>query len=488
MTTVLIFVVAGIVLIAGVGFLGRRRGAADLAEWAVGGRRLGTAATWLLQAGESFTTFTFVGLVALSFAVGASALYALVYTPLAYLGLYFVTPKIWRRAAGRGYLTQADFFEDHYRSRTFGWIVAVLGVVFLLPYLQLQITGLGQIVQFATGGSGSGSASVKWSMLVAFVLVVGFVLWSGLRGVATSSYVKDAFMVITLLILLIVLPSHFAGGITHLFQQVQQRLPAALSVHSGSHDQTWFFSSVLTSLIGIVFLTAPHNWSTVLSARDPRVLRRNYVILPLYSLCLVLPVALGYVAMTALNPKSNGNAALFTLAAKALPGWVVGLVAIGGVAAAMVPAAGIVVGICPMVARNVLRVRSARGQYWANQLTVVVLVGLALVLALARPESLANLLLLTFSGLSQLAPATAAALIGKGRLLGKVSALSGVVVGEAAVIVLTFSTSINIGHLGAGLPALAVNIVVTAVVEIGSRLFRSASSPERDLMAEPEGA
>src|SRR6266568_1721296 len=69
MSIVLIFVVFGIAIIAGFGFLGRNTTAtSDLGEWAVGGRRLGTAATWLLQAGESFTTFTFVGLVALSFA------------------------------------------------------------------------------------------------------------------------------------------------------------------------------------------------------------------------------------------------------------------------------------------------------------------------------------------------------------------------------------------------------------------------------------
>jgi SSS family solute:Na+ symporter len=474
MNTVLIFVVLGIIAIAAFGFLGRRRTSTDLGEWAVGGRRLGTAATWLLQAGETFTTFTFVGLVALSFATGASALYALVYTPLSYLGLYFIAPKLWRRAAGRGYLTQADFFTDHYRSKTFGWLVAVLGVVFLLPYLQLQITGLGQIVQFATGQN----TSVRWSMLIAFALVVAFVLWAGLRGVATASYFKDAIMLITLLILLIALPSHF-GGLTGVFQHVQLHLPSALSVHAGSHDPLWFFSSVATSVIGIVFLTAPHNWPAVLSARSSKTLRRNYTILPLYSLCLVLPVALGFVALTVLKPGSNGNAALFTLAAKALPSWVVGLIAVGGIAAAMVPAAGILVGICPLVARNILRVRSERGQYWANQLTVLVLVALALLLALVRPDSLANLLLLTFAGLSQLAPAIGAALIGERGLLGKASALTGVIVGEAAVILLTFTNVVNIGHLGAGLAALAVNLVVTVAVEAVTRLV---------VVPEPEGA
>jgi SSS family solute:Na+ symporter len=474
MTSVLAVVIVGTLLIGCLGFLSRRRSAVDLGEWAVGGRRLGLATTWLLQAGESFTTFTFVGLVALSASVGTASLYPLVYTPLAYLGLYLVAPVLWRKAAGRGYITQADFFEDVYRSRFFGWLVGVLGTVFLLPYLQLQITGLGQIVQFATGNK----KSADWSMVGAFVLVVGFVLWSGLRGVAATSYFKDAIMLVVLVVLFIVLPAHFYGGIPHLFDHLQAAMPKALSIHSGSHDATWFASSVLISLVGIVFLTAPHNWPSVLSARSARVLRRNYVVLPLYSLCLVLPVVLGFVAMAVLGSQSgNANAALFTLAQRALPGWLVGVVAVGGIAAAMVPAAGILVGICPLVARNVVRVSSERGQYRTNQITVVVLTGLALALALLRPDSLANLLLLTFSGLSQLAPATAAALFGARTLISATSAIAGTVVGVAVVIVQTFSPVLSLGHLSPGLAGLAVNIVVIAGLEAARRMRAPAPAP-----------
>jgi SSS family solute:Na+ symporter len=255
MTAVLIVVIVGTLLIGCLGFLSRRRPSVDLGEWAVGGRRLGVATTWLLQAGESFTTFTFVGLVALSAGAGTASLYPLVYTPLAYLGLYLVAPVLWRKAKGRGYITQADFFEDVYHSRFFGWLVGVLGTVFLLPYLQLQITGLGQIVQFATGDK----RSADWSMAGAFVLVGGFVLWSGLRGVAATAYFKDAIMLVILVVLAIVLPAHFYGGIPHLFDHVQAAMPKALYIHSGANNATWFASSVLISLVGMVFLTAPHN-------------------------------------------------------------------------------------------------------------------------------------------------------------------------------------------------------------------------------------
>lgn len=469
MSSVLAVVIAGTLLIGLLGLLGRRRAESGIDEWAVGGRGLGMAATWLLQAGEAFTTFTFIGLVALSSSVGSASLYPLIYTPLAFLGLYAVAPVLRRKAARAGHLTQADFFEGAYGSRLLGWLVGVMGTVFLLPYLQLQITGLGQIVRFATGDQ----RSADWSMVGGTVLVIAFVLWSGLRGVAAASYFKDAIMLVVLLLLVVVLPLHFSGGIGHLFSQARSTMPESLYVHSGEHDMTWFTSSALVSIIGLTFVTSPHNWPSILSARSSKVLRRNYVVLPLYSVCLVMPVVLGFVAMAVLHGGGDPNAALFTLAQRALPGWLVGVIAVGGIAAAMVPAAGLLVGICPLVARNVVRVRSERGQYWTNHGTVVVLTGLALVLALARPDSLANLLLLTYTGLCQLVPATVAALTRRRRpLIGTASAITGILVGVAVVVLLTFSTAIDLGHVSPGLAGLAANLVVTAAVEAIRRALR----------------
>jgi SSS family solute:Na+ symporter len=142
-TATLVVTFVGIALIAAVGFLGRRGAITDVSDWAVGGRSFGALTMWFLQAGEVFTTFTFLAMAGLAFAGGAAALYALPYIPLAYIGLYFLGPVLWRRARERGHVTQADFLADHFGSRGFGVLVAVLGVVFLLPYLQLQITGLG---------------------------------------------------------------------------------------------------------------------------------------------------------------------------------------------------------------------------------------------------------------------------------------------------------------------------------------------------------
>jgi len=333
---ILAFTLAGIVLIGVLGFVGRRKPVADLAEWTVGGRRFGALTMWFLQAGEVFTTFTFLGMAGLAFSGGVAAMYALPYVPIAYVVLFFLAKRLWTMGKERGYLTQGDFLEDRYSSRALGTLSAVLGVIFVLPYLQLQITGLGLIVRLVTGDSASGTLS----MVTGSVLVVAFVLWAGLRGVAATSYFKDGIMLVALVVLIIAVPTHFAGGIGGVFHKIEQLHPEKLIVHSGANDHVWFVTSMLVSAIGVGLMTLPHSWPALMSARDPKVLRRNYTWMPIYELCLLLPMIVGFAAIIVVPKGSDPNGVLLTLSKDALPTWVTGIIVVAATATAMVPAAG----------------------------------------------------------------------------------------------------------------------------------------------------
>ncbi|MEC3978988.1 sodium:solute symporter family protein, partial [Amycolatopsis sp. H20-H5] len=330
MTTILVMTFAGIALIGVLGFAGRRRPTADLAEWAVGGRKFGPLAMWFLQAGEIFTTFTFLGMAGLAFGGGVAAMYALPYVPIGYILLFFLARRLWTLGKRNGYLTQGDFLEDRYGSKLLGTVSAVLGVLFVLPYLQLQITGLGLIVRLVTGDA----ASSTWSMVAGSVLVVAFVLWAGLRGVATTSYFKDGIMLVVLVVLIIAVPAHFAGGIPGVFRKISELHPRLLTIHSGPQDQTWFITSMLVSAIGVGLMTLPHTWPATMSARGPDVLRRNYTWMPVYAICLLLPMILGFAAVLTLPKTTDPNGILLTLSGQALPAWATGLVVVAAITTA----------------------------------------------------------------------------------------------------------------------------------------------------------
>lgn len=62
MSATLVVTLVGIVVIAALGFLGRRTPNSDMSDWTVGNRGFGALTMWFLQAGEVYTTFTFLGM------------------------------------------------------------------------------------------------------------------------------------------------------------------------------------------------------------------------------------------------------------------------------------------------------------------------------------------------------------------------------------------------------------------------------------------
>ncbi|OPX09842.1 sodium:solute symporter [Mycobacterium sp. AT1] len=475
MTTAII--VAGIVVIGVIGFSGRRR--RDLSGWTVAERDLPRWTSWFLQAGESLTTFSFLGLAGIAFTGGVSATFAVCYLTASAVGLYFVAPRLRDLGAARGYLTMSDFFHDRYRSRSLSVVMAVVGALFLVPYLALQITGLGLIVGLATGSPSARGLS----MVLACVLVVVFVAWAGIHGIARVAVFKDFGMLLALVLVAVFVVSA-AGGFPEVFTKVAQVSDQLLTTHAPGYDATFFITAVVVTTIGSSFNVFPHLWPPVFAAKSGQILRSNFKWLGVYQLLLLLPITVGMAAVLLIDPDTKSNSVLFTVSQQTMPEWLVAVVAVCGSAAAMVPAAAITMGISSLLANNVCFAASDRTRFRLNKLFVVVAVGAALWFSVSGAD-IGALLLLTYGGLTQLAPTIAAALPHRVRLSAP-AAMSGTVVGTLVVVVLTFA-DIPIGSWDSGLIGLGPNLVVLAIVELlvragrrgaGSPAARSALAPD----------
>src|SRR5882672_8073176 len=139
MVTIVTIVTEGVTI----GMVAGARRKMDLEQWTVGGRGFGTVLMFLLMAGETYTTFAFLGASGWAYSRGGPTLYTLAYLPLAYVVSFFILPPIWEMGREQGLQTQSDFFLTVYRSKYLAAFVAVVGVASIIPYLQLQLTGLG---------------------------------------------------------------------------------------------------------------------------------------------------------------------------------------------------------------------------------------------------------------------------------------------------------------------------------------------------------
>jgi SSS family solute:Na+ symporter len=214
----------------------------------------------------------------------------------------------------------------------------------------------------------------------------------------------------------------------------------------------------------------------VLAARSGEILRSNYTWLAFYQLLLFAPIIVGLGATLILPADTTGNHVLLDTATHTLPDWLVAVIAIGGASAAMVPAAAIVMGISTLVSRNLITGGSEKTRMRVNTAVVAAAIILALGFGLGG-ASISSLLLLTYGGLTQLAPAILVAL--RGRVtVGAVPMLIGIVIGVLVVSWITFF-EIPIGSWDSGFIALGPNIVAVIIAEaIRRRMPRAAINQE----------
>src|SRR6202163_3572707 len=247
---------------ASIGFLAGVRRKMSLEQWTVEDIGFGRSLMFLLMAGEIYTTFSFLGASGWAYSRGGPTLYILAYVTLGYVVSFFILPPIWELGRAHGLQTESDFFQNRYNSKYLAAFVSVVGVAFIVPYLQLQITGLGIIVEVASfDGIGRTPA-----MVIAVSLVAAFVFASGVRAVAWVSVLKDVLMVFAALSIGIGIPYIHFGGIGPMFAALTQARPAHLTMPGATANlgHTWYISTVLMTSLG--FCTWPHGFGATFTA------------------------------------------------------------------------------------------------------------------------------------------------------------------------------------------------------------------------------
>jgi solute:Na+ symporter, SSS family len=459
-------IISGIVAVGSlIGFLARFHHKMDLEQWTVGGRGFGLVLVWLLMAGEIFTTFTFFGASGWAYSRGAPVLYILGYSPLVYVVSFYILPLIWEVGRKHCLQTQADFFQVRYGSTYLGAFVALVGVVCLIPYLQIQVTGLGLIVEMASFGGIHRTPA----MIIGFALVAAFVFVSGVRGVAWVSVLKDFLLLLAAIFIGIAVPHIYFGGIGPMFAALVATKPSHLVMPGTTKDlgHAWYVSSVLMTSLG--FYMWPQYFAASFTARSGRILRRNAVIMPLYAITMPLMFFVGLSAVMILPALSNGDLSLLAMVRKTFPVWFLGMVGGAGALTAMVPAAIQLLTGATLYAKNLFRPILAPGmtdQQVAKlaKIMVLVLTSGAVLLAIYSTVSLVSLFLLGLAGVAQLFPGVVLGLYS--RRVTTSGVFAGMATGIAIAVFLILTGRDPYRGLNAGFIALCLNFAVTGVVSL----------------------
>jgi solute:Na+ symporter, SSS family len=466
LTTIFAIVAMG----AAIGFLAGVHRTMDLEQWTVGGRGFGAVLMYLLMAGEVYTTFSFLGASGWAYSRGGPTLYIMAYLTLAYVISFFILPQIWEMGRKYGMQTQSDFFSKRYGNKYLAGFVCVVGIACFIPYLQLQITGLGIIVSIASfDGIGRTPA-----MAVSVVLLVAFVFASGIRAVAWVSVLKDVLMVFAAVTIGIGIPYIHFGGIAPMFAALAHSRPAHLTMPGATANlgHTWYISTVLLTSLG--FYMWPHAFGAAFTAKSGDILRRNAVVMPLYTITLAFIFIVGFTAVLVVPGLRDGDLSLLTIVRQSFPPWFLGVIGGAGALTAMVPAAIFILTAATLFAKNLYRPIFAPAMS-DDQVTklaramVVVLGLISLLLAIYRSATLVGLLLTGYAGVTQFFPGVVLGLYWK--RVTTPAVFAGMIAGVATVIFLLLSHRDPWFGWSAGFLALCLNFIITV---LGSRLTPAA--------------
>ena len=443
-----------------VAFYAGRRVKMDLEQWSVAGRGMGVVFVWMLMAGEIYTTFAFLGASGWAYSRGGPALYIIAYLTLAYAVSFFILPQLWEFGKKHGIQTQSDFFQARYGSKYLAAAVALIGIIFIIPYLQLQLTGLGIIMEAASyGGIGKAPA-----MFIAFGLVAAFVFSSGIRAIAWVSVIKDVLLLAAAVFLGLSLPYIYFGGVGEMFTALANAKPAHLTLPGSTTTMgyAWYISTVILTSLG--FYMWPHQVPSAMTAKSGDTLRRNACFMPIYSVTMPLILFVGFTALLVLPGLSNGDMALLTLVRQTYPAWFMGLIGAAGALTAMLPAAALLQTSAVLFAKNFYRPVFSPNMsddqiVRMSKFVVIVLTVITLYLALYSSVSLVALLLLGYSGVTQFFPGVVLGLYWK--RINLVSVATGIAIGEVLVAYLVLNKMDPFMGLNAGFVALSANFIAT---------------------------
>ncbi|SRR5579875_1865359 len=493
------------VAVATIGFFATRWRRAltldNLEEWGLAGRKFGTVITWFLLGGDLYTAYTFVAVPALVYGKGQTGFFTVPYTIVLYPFAFVVMPRLWSVARRHGYITPADFTRGRYGSGLLAVLIAVTGIVSIVPYVALQLYGIR--VVFQAMGLGSTSLGTPLPLALAFAILAVYTFNAGLRSPALTAVLKDILIYTVVIVAIIYIPLSL-GGYAPVFHSAKAALGAKNFITPAKAYAPY---ATLAFGSALALFMYPHNVTGVLASKSRNTVRRNMAALPAYTLLLAFIGLLGYMAYAKGIHVKDPNLALPRLFQASFPNWFTGIsfAAIG--IGALVPAAIMAIAAANLFTRNIWsayikRDSSPRLQTWLAKGFSVLVNGAALAFILAvKTNFILNFQLLGGIWILQTLPAIVFGLYTRwfDRWALVAGWIAGIVTGTLMADAESFKSSVYAVHQAglhfsayAGLIALACNLVVLLIANAIVKLIRvppahDETSPA-DYMAELEGA
>ncbi len=455
-----------------VGLRAGSRGSDSVVGYVAGDRNFGTLMMYFVTGASIYSAFAFLGGPGWTYSRGAAAFYILAYGVLGMAPYYALGP--WAARVGRkhGYVTQASMLSHRYQSRWVAVVAGAVSVVAMIPYVALQMSGAGIVLELVTDGRIPRAAGAA----AAYSVVLIYVWRSGVLGVGWTNVFQGVFMVAIAWTLGLYLPFKLYGGIGPMFELIDAQRPEMLVLPGlDATGNAWsagaFSSAVLVSAIG--FMMWPHLFMKAFAAKDDATIRRMIVLFPTFQLFLFPLFLVGFAGVLYASQPPFPDAVMpHIILTSGLPAVVVGLFCAGGLAASMSTGDALVHGAASIAVEDVYAsgVGSQLSPHSRRTLIRWTAVGVGVVgyiIAITSGRSLVELLLLAYGAVVQLAPSVYGAFLW--RRATAAGAVAGLLVGAGVTGILVLQPEWRPLGIHEGLVGLVANVVTYVAVSLATR-------------------
>lgn len=193
--------------------------------------------------------------------------------------------RIATEGARAGVITQGEYFAGCYDSRLVQGLVTALGLLSILPFMAVQIAGVGKVLS----GASAGAIPFEIGVGLCVATIAAYVFFGGARAVVWTD-VLQGLVALGFLVLSAVLFSQWVGGIAEGLDRVARVMPEKLVFNQAN---TPIFVDNVLSWTFALFLW-PHIFQRLFMAREPQKIRRTAA----FSLLLFMVVLACILIMT----------------------------------------------------------------------------------------------------------------------------------------------------------------------------------------------
>lgn len=461
-------------------------------EYYTGGKSMSGVVVALITIVTFYSGTTFTGRVGFFYNYGVVSLTSILACSMVGVIMFFLSEKIWPISKKYRLSTLSDMLELRYQTKWIKLLVAITIVCFNMIWLVTEIRTLGLATSIASGGN----IPVKVGSVIAFTIIILYVMTGGVRSVAAvDSFSAVVMLVGSVITFGYIIAYFYDGSIGGMFAAAVAAKPEIMTINSGvKFNMPYWISNLFLGTV--VMLVYPSNYMSICLANSTKAVKKASMATSVSGLWLSIYGLLGIAALGAAGTGfkvADPQSSVLEMLSFSGSAVLLGLVATFILAASLGTLDSTLISLSGLLSNDVITnaqrikenepcigengdeasvitsrvTKNAKQEIFRTRVIVVILGVIAMCISMTNLPLLVIMVNHATNGLCQIVPAVVGGLYWrKATPQAAISSLVGGVIAYLIINNFAAKMGLTFGGLMLGIPALVLSITIFVVVSL----------------------